>query len=59
MDREFISSSGIWLDKIIALLNHHIVHPLNSNRMFVVQMCELDQDVMLTEFQQFDPTVET
>ena len=31
-------------------LNHHHIHPLDTDRMFVVQMGRPDQNVSLTQF---------
>lgn len=47
---QFINQAPKWLRKTIALLNHHHIHPLDTNLMFIVQMGRSDQQVSLTAF---------
>lgn len=47
---QFMNETLEWLRKTMALLNHHHIHPLDTNMMFVVQMGRADQDVSLTPF---------
>ena len=40
-----------WMDKIIVLLNHHHVHPIDDDRMYIVLMkSKNDEKVHMTEF---------
>ena len=47
---QFISEAPEWMRKTMALLNHHHIYPLDTDRMFVVQMGRPDQNVSLTQF---------
>ena len=44
-----------WMDKIIVLLNHHHVYPVDDNRMYIVLMqSEEDGRVHMAEFRKID-----
>ena len=44
-----------WMDKIIVLLNHHHVYPVDDNRMFIVLMqSKEDGKVHMAEFRKID-----
>ncbi len=47
---QFINQAPNWLRKTMALLNHHHIHPLDTNLMFIVQMRHSEQPVSLTTF---------
>ena len=53
--QQFINESPVWLMKIVALLNHHHIFPLDSDLMFIVQMAEWGKPVSLTMFELYDP----
>lgn len=53
--KQFIDEAPVWLIKIMALLNHHHIYPLDAHLMFIVQMAEWGKPVSLTKFEVYDP----
>ena len=44
-----------WMQKIIVLLNHHHVHPIDDSRMYIVMMqTQKDGSVQMAEFEKID-----
>ena len=52
---QFMNEAPEWLQKTMALLNHHHIYPLDTDMMFVVQMGGADQNVSLTPFVKAGP----
>ena len=53
--KQFIDEAPAWLIKIMSLLNHHHIYPLDADLMFIVQMAEWGKPVSLTMFEVYDP----
>ena len=48
--QQFLNDAPEWLRKMMTLLNHHHIHPLDTDMMFIVQMGRSDQEVSLATF---------